>query len=189
MMFELYQTDKGSRGSLAEVWIDTDAKLVKKYYKPDGITIRGRRPLHQQMEHISALFNNEIYWSTKLSGKHVLRIYEHGELKTGPGFYILQEYVGPDLLHFYNSKSGLDTSIENPIDQIIEMFSFFRDHGVYKINNAMCNLTNDNGKIRAFDFKYAVHRTPDLRNTEIYGIKTWLSKIDGKLPDLLMEYV
>ena len=29
-MFERYHSVHGSRGSLAEVWIDKDAKLVKK---------------------------------------------------------------------------------------------------------------------------------------------------------------
>lgn len=188
-MFELYQTDNGSRGSLAEVWIDRDARLVKKKYKPDGITIRGGQPLHQPMDQISSLFKNEIYWSERLTGKHVLKIYEHGELKNEPGFYILQEYVGPDLLHYYNSKYGLDPSIKNPVDQLLEMFAFFKENDVYKLNNAMCNLTNDNGVIRAFDFKYAIRRSPTVRAMEIYSIETWLSKIDEKLPALLSEYV
>lgn len=188
-MFELYQTMEGSRGSLAEVWIDRDAKLVKKEYKPNGITIRGRNPFYQSMNDINRLVKNELYWSDRLKGPFILEIYEHGELKDGPGFYILQEYVGPDLLHYYNSKTGLSKEIENPTKQIIELFKFFKEKDVYKLNNAMCNLTNDNGRIRAFDFKYAVHRVPEKKENEIYTINTWLSKIDTNLNELLLEYL
>lgn len=188
-MFELYQTMEGSRGTLAEVWIDKDAKIVRKYYKPDGITIRGGKPFYQSIDDIARLVNNELYWSERLKGPHVLKIYEHGELKDGPGFYILQEYVGPDLLHYYNSKVGLRKDIENPTEQIIDLFKFFKEHDLYKLNNAMCNLTNDNGRIRAFDFKYAVHRVPEKKRDEIYTINTWLSKIDKNLNELLMEYL
>lgn len=188
-MFELYQTMEGSRGSLAEVWIDRDARLVRKNYKVDGITIRGSQPLYQTIDEIKSLVDNELYWSEKLKGSRVLEIYDHGDLETSPGFYILQEYVGPDLLYYYNKKVGLSKGIDDPVGQLVELFKLFRDKGVYKINNAMCNLVNDNGLIRAFDFKYAVHRTPDKREIEMYSIKTWLSKIDDRLPHMLEEYL
>lgn len=187
-MFELYQTKGGSRGSAAEVWIDKDLRLVKKFYKPTGITITGGPPYHQTMDEITALFNNEIYWSDRLKGDHTLEVYEYGRLKDGLGFYLLQEYVGPDLLYYYDDNK-LRPDVKNPVEQIVDMFTFFKEKDVYKLNNAMCNLTNDNGRIRAFDFKYAVHRSPDKRQDEIYSINSWLSKIDSNLPHILLEYL
>lgn len=187
-MFELYQTKKGSRGSLAEVWIDKDAGLVKKHYKPNGITIRGTRPLYDTMDAISSLFWNEIKWSAELKSRFVLEIYEHGELVDGPGYYVVQEYVGPDLLRYYDGKQ-LSNDIPNPKEQLVDMFRYFSEKNVYKINNAMCNMVNDRGVIKAFDFKYATSRTAESRPYEIYSIDTWLSKIDNTLPTVLLDYV
>jgi len=133
------------------------------------------------------MYENEIYWSNLLAGDLVLKIYEHGELKTEPGFYILQEYAGPDLLHYYDKK--VLKCIDDPINQLIDMFKFFKEKNVYKLNNAMSNLTNDGGRIRAFDFKYAVSRTTETRLLEIESINKWLSKIDHSLKDILLEFV
>ena len=54
-MYNLYQTQLGSRGSLAEVWINKEQKIVKKYYKIDGITIKGGKPYHNTIEEINKL--------------------------------------------------------------------------------------------------------------------------------------
>lgn len=188
-MLELYQTKNGSRGSLAEVWIDPVEGIAKKYYKPTGMTIRGTAPLHSTMEEVAELWRNEIYWSTRLRGPLVLEIYEHGEIPDGSGYYVIQEYVGPDLLHHFNSSTGLDSSIEDPVGQIVEMFRLYRDMDLYKFNNAMCNLTSDAGRIRAFDFKYALPRTPEHRVHEMHSVTAWLSKIDRRLPVMLEEYI
>lgn len=187
-MLELYQTMTGSRGSLAEVWIDRTARYVKKLYKPNGITIKGKPPLHPGMDEITRLYENELYWSEVLRGDMVLGIYEHGTLPDSPGYYIIQEYVGPDLLHHFNGKC-LDSSIWEPAKQIIDMFTFFRQKDVYKLNNAMCNLVSDGGRIRAFDFKYAVRRSPETRPYEMESITKWISKIDSSLVDSLSELI
>lgn len=184
-MYELYQTTKGSRGSLAEVWIDKAAGLTKKYYKPQGVTIRGTPSLYAHMDEISRLYHNEIYWFNKLKGRWVLEIYEHGELQDGPGYYLIQRYANPDLLHFYDGKK-LHDCIPNPASQLVEMFKFFKDNNLYKLNNAMCNLTQSDGIIMAFDFKYAVDRTEAYRDRELYSINTWLAKIDDRLPAMLL---
>ena len=57
-MFERYHSAGGSRGSLAEVWIDKDEKLVKKYYKINGNTIQNRPPVHNNIEEINRLYKN-----------------------------------------------------------------------------------------------------------------------------------
>ena len=186
-MFERYCTETGSRGSMSEVWIDKDAKLVKKFYKIDGVTIRNRAPLHNTIEEITQLFNTEIYWSTKLKSKYVLETYEYGTLDAQNGYYILQEWGGPDLLAYNN----VDLPIHFPeiLDQLEEMFIFFQEHNVYKLNNAKCNLTGTNGILRCFDFKYAVHRELKYKMAEYRTIHEWLGNIDPSIIPRLAQYI
>lgn len=189
MPFELYQTTTGSRGSMAEVWIDRSAGLCKKFYKPTGNTIKGRPPLHQDEETITMLYNNEVRWSTCLRSEQVIRLYEHGPLRNEFGFYVLQEYVGPDLLYYYRTDTRLDHVIPDAAGQIISMFELFKQNNMYKLNNAMCNLTQKDGQIKAFDFKYASERSSELRRHEEHTIHAWISKIDPSLPDVLETYL
>jgi hypothetical protein len=186
-MYELYQS-KNSRGSIAEVWIDVDAKLCKKYYKVDGITCQGRRPVFNDIDAIYEKFENEIYWSKRLRSPYVLELYEHGELTDTEGFYLIQEYHGPDLM-YYNHEKTLHTEFPDMNEQLIEMFKFFKEKNVHKINNSLTNIVGMNGKIKAFDFKYAVERSPITTHLELNGIQKWLAVMDRKLPLLLQEYV
>ena len=101
-MYEQYFTSTGSIGSAAEVWIDKEKKLCKKFFKPDSITITNKLPIFTEYAKVKELFDNEIYWSTKLKSKFVLETYEYGELEDNKGFYLIQEYAGPDLLSYKN---------------------------------------------------------------------------------------
>jgi len=186
-MFERYHSVGGSRGSLAEVWIDKDEKLVKKYYKINGNTIQNRPPVHNTIQEINSLYKNEIYWSTKLKSDLLVKTYEHGELDDQFGYYILQEWPGPDLLHY--QLEDLNTVFPNITEQIQNMFKFFKQHNMYKLNNAMCNLTGKNGQLMCFDFKYAVTRTVKNIELERHSIKEWISKIDPSLISKLDEYI
>jgi hypothetical protein len=101
-----------------------------------------------------------------------------------PGYYIIQEWVGPDLL-FYHKNKTLHEKFPNIKEQIIELFELFKEHDMYKMNNAMSNLTGVNGKIKAFDFKYSTARAPEHRDYEYYTITEWISKIDPSLCEIL----
>lgn len=188
-MYELQQNMHGSRGSMAEVYIDIDAGLCKKIYKPDGVTITGGKPLHTEPSRVRELFENEIRWSTALRSDQTIEILEHGELPDGGGYYLIQEYLGPDLLKLYNSGEFVPFNIPDLHDQMIEMFQRFKRFNIYKWNNAMSNLTIANGRIKAFDFKYAVERLPEHRDYELYTLRTWISKIDPRLPGILEPYI
>ena len=189
-MFKLFQKDNGSRGSAAEVWIDEDAGLCKKFYKPDSITITGNKPVESSIERITSLFNTEIHWSTKLKSDMVIELYEYGELKDELGFYLIQEWVNPDLLTWYKHDSTrLNHILPDASEQIIEIFKFFKENNIYKINNAMANMTHKNGKIKVFDFKYSSERREGKRDLEIYSINTWVSKIDPNLNNILLDLV
>ena len=147
-MYQLYLNDNSSRGSLAEVWIDEEAKLVKKIYKPTGITIKNKPPLFQDIKEIETMYTNECKWLYRLQSDKVVRLYEHGKLKDEEGFYCIQEYGGPTLLEYY-SNGTLHTHFPNIKEQITDLFLFFKEKNVYKFNNAMANICgNENGKIK-----------------------------------------
>ena len=186
-MFEKYSNTKSSRGSLAEVWIDTEKKLVKKYFKLNAVTIKNRPAYHRTIEDITNLYNTEIKWSTLLKSKHVVETLEYGPLKHEEGFYILQEWAGPDLLQYNNSD--LPKIFPNIKDQLEEMYILFKEHNIYKLNNAKCNLTGNNGVLKCFDFKYTVERESKYIPIEIRSLTQWISKIDNSLVDRLSKYI
>lgn len=175
-------------GSAAEVWIDKDAKLCKKYYRPDSIIANGNRTQYRSMEKLSRFFNNEVQWSTKLQSPHVLQLYEYGELPEAAGYYILQEYIGPDLLTVYLTGQ-LHTLYPDIIEQVEHMFSILQEHNIYKLNNTLSNMVGENGKIKMFDFKYTQLRTQENQSKERYSITEWLTKIDPSITDRLLKYI
>lgn len=185
-MYELYQTKRGSRGSAAEVWIDKEKRLVKKYYKPNGITITGGVPLHNTIEKLKQLYEAEVFW-TSCYPDFTLEIYEHGSLTTEQGFYTLQEYGGDDLIHQIG-ETIKRRDIPNFSEQILEMFKQFKEKNMYKLNNALCNMVYDSKskKVKAIDFKYSKVREERLRELEIYSVTEWISKIDSNLPRLII---
>ena len=188
-MYELYQSDKGSRGSLAEVWIDKAAGLVKKLYKPDGKTITGNAPRHSNLLEIQQLYENEVYWANKLRSRYVVNMLEHGQLESDIGWYIIQEWHGFDLLSNFRKDTRLYHVIPDADVQIEAMFEFWQANNVYKINNAMANMTLHDGKIKAFDFKYAEARSDDRRHLEEASIEKWVSKIEPTLIQRLSKYL
>ena len=187
-MFELYRTTMMGIGSAAEVWIDKDAKLCKKYYRPDSIIANGNMTKYQSMEKLTRFFNNEVQWSTALQSPYVLKLYEYGELPEAAGYYILQEYIGSDLLAVYMTGQ-LHTLYPDIIEQVEHMFSILQEHNIYKLNSTLCNMTGANGKIKMFDFKYTQLRTPENKAKEQYSITEWLTKIDPSIADRLLKYI
>ena len=187
-MFELYRTSLMGIGSAAEVWIDKDAKLCKKYYRLDSIVASGNTTKYQSMEKLTRFFNNEVQWSTALESPHVLKLYEYGELPKDAGYFILQEYIGPDLLTVYETGQ-LHVLYPDIIKQVEHMFSILQEHNIYKLNSTLSNMTGVNGKIKMFDFKYTQRRTLENQEKEKYSITEWLTKIDPFIADRLVKYI
>ena len=77
-------------GTVCEVWIDEDKGLIKRYFKPDGITVSGT-PVGPENppERVKELFENEKYWLEKLKSKWIPETVEIGDN------YIVQKYYGP----------------------------------------------------------------------------------------------
>jgi hypothetical protein len=187
-MYERMFRDWGSRGSLAEVWIDKDAGLCKKYFKLNGVTFRGTAPVIQDPEKLIKLYQAEIKWSTTLPKDTTIQVLEYGELTDEFGFYLIQEYLGPDLLTYYTDKT-LHSKFPDITTQVENIFKTYQEHGVYKFNNALSNLTGFDGKIKAFDFKWMKTRDPLDRHKEIRSVTDWISKIDSGLCFSLPKYI
>ena len=69
-MWSLLQNKSGEYygyGTVCEVWINEEEGLIKRYFKPDGITISGK-PVGPENppERVKELFENEKYWLEKL---------------------------------------------------------------------------------------------------------------------------
>ena len=62
-MYEHFVRSFGGRGSAAEVWIDKEAKLVKKYYKFNGIGHAGNVIVENNYDKLKYLWQTEIEWN------------------------------------------------------------------------------------------------------------------------------
>jgi hypothetical protein len=174
-MFELFKTEHKGLGSVVEVSIDYSAQQIKRQYKENGITCNGNETQVKKQD-IDNFFQNEVYWLNKLQGEWIpktLNIDMHTQT-------IIQEYTGPNLLY---QKNNLP---ENIVEQVIEMYKFFKDKNVFKRNGSMSNLTLKGNKLIAFDFKWAKKR-PEGLDMEIKSYNDWLSKIDKNLTNTLKE--
>lgn len=184
-MYKLLKTST-SEGSVAEVWIDEDKKLCKKYYKINGITISGKKNVYTNLNVIRDFFETEVEWTKKLKSKWVPELYDYG--RENDDFYIIQEYVGPNLMFDFISGT-LYEKCPNIIEQVTEMFMFFKINNIYKFNNALSNMGMRDEHLVSFDFKYAKYRESHLRPLEINSINQWISKIDIKLKETLIQYI
>jgi RIO-like serine/threonine protein kinase len=167
-------------GTIAEVYINKDQTLIKKEYKVGGITVSGH-PTQYTEEQINNAFHNEAYWLETLEGKWV------PELISAEDNIIVQKYYGTDLLDQYMSGT-LHKNIPNLKEQVIEMYTFFKENNVFKRNGSLSNLTVHNNQLIAFDFKWAKER-PEGIDLEMRSYNEWLCKIDKSLPEILKEMI
>lgn len=172
-MFELYKSPHRGLGTIVEVHIDYRNKLIKRLYKENGITVNGTTT--QKSSHdIKNAFQNEVYWLEQLDSKWIPKTIDISYKDRT----IIQEYTYTDLL---NNKNKLKDTVPDIVDQIIEMYKFFKFKNVYKRNGSLSNLTLRRNQLVAFDFKWAKHR-PNGLEMELRSYDEWLSKIDPILP-------
>ena len=121
-----------------------------------------------------ALLKNEVFWLNCLKSKWVPELLEVGNN------YVITSFYGPDLtkVHYLSRPKDLAS-------QTLEMYKFFKDKNVFKLNGALRNMTLNNGQLVAFDFKWARFRTNKYKNYEIFSYEKWLSKIDNELVEKL----
>lgn len=177
-MFELYKSPHYGLGTTVEVHIDKDAGLVRRHFKEDAITCSGEKTVKSKYE-IQDAFMQEVYWLKELNSEWIPKTLEIDNTNR----IIIQEYTYTDLLYI---KPKLKETVPDIVDQVIEMYKFFKSKNVYKRNGSLSNLTLRNGQLVAFDFKWA-RRRPEGIDMELRSYDEWLSKIDSDLPGQLRE--
>ncbi len=91
-----------------------------------------------------ALLKNEVFWLNCLKSKWVPELLEVGNN------YVITSYYGPDLTKVHPLRRPKDLA-----NQTLEMYRFFKDKNVFKLNGALRNMTLNKGQLVAFDFKHA----------------------------------
>jgi|GEM_PF-1440760 hypothetical protein len=166
-------------GRVASVYLSEDRRFIKKYYNPDNITVSGEQTI-QTPEYINQKWEAEVASQIQLHGlPWVPKLVEINVNEKS----VTQEYYGPDLL-----IQGYD-DIPDIEDQIVEIYKYFKEIDVYKLNGALSNMTKLDGKVIMFDFKYMRRRTDDLKPYALYEINEWLSKISPTLAPRLKELI
>jgi len=123
-----------------------------------------------------AFLKNEVFWLNYLKSKWVPELIEVGDN------YVITRYYGPDLNTQRNNKVKLADDLS---DQTLEMYKFFKEKNVFKLNGALSNLTMNGNQLVAFDWKWARFRTDKYTDYEMFSYEKWLSKIDTELVDKL----
>jgi hypothetical protein len=174
-----YETTHKGVGTLVSVWIDEDAGLVRRVFDGDHCGT-GTSRLTNKSE---ILFKNEVFWLTHpmLCDSKFLPelVYIDTDTRT-----IIQKYYGPNLLDYLHSPDGIP--VPNFSEQMIEMYTFFTEVGVNKLNGALSNMTVNDGQLIAFDFKWA-RPAPKANAKEIQAFHRWLTKIDPVLVEDLVK--
>ena len=113
-----------------------------------------------------SFLKNEVFWLNYLKGKWVPELLEVGDN------YVVTRYYGRDLVE---QKYMPDRQ------QVIDMFKFFKEKNVFKLNNALSNMTMNGNQLVAFDWKWARFRTDKYKDFEVMSYDKWISKIDNDL--------
>lgn len=154
-------------GKIASVYLNDDKTLIKRSYLPGGITANGN-PTKESEEYINKKFENESWALTRFQDLWFMP--ELVEINYDQK-YIVQRYYGSDLL-----TSGFN-HIKDIEDQVVEIFKYISEQDLYKINGSLSNMTQNNGQVIMFDFKYLQRKTDKSKKLEEYAIDNWLSKI------------
>ena len=134
----------------------------------NGDTIK--KTFNYKDEDNQSFLKNEVFWLNYLKGKWVPELLEVGNN------YVVTRYYGRDLIE---QKYMPDKQ------QVIDMFKFFKEKNVFKLNNALSNMTMNGNQLIAFDWKWARFRTDKYKDFEVMSYNKWISKIDSDLVEEL----
>lgn len=155
-----------------------DKKIVKATYSDSQmIEVLGdtvKKIFNYEGEDNFAFLKSEVFWLNYLKSKWVPELLEVGKN------YVITSYYGPDLNKLHPMKRPKDLA-----NQTLEMYRFFKDKNVFKLNGALSNMTLNKGQLVAFDFKWARFRSNKFIDYEIFSYEKWLSKIDNELVEKL----
>ena len=149
--------------------------MIEKLLKADGKKYI-KKTFDYKGEDNFAFLKNEVFWLNYLKSKWVPELEEVGDN------YVITRYYGLDLNTLRNNKFKL---VDDLADQTLEMYKFFKEKNVFKLNGALSNLTMNGNQLVAFDWKWARFRTDKYKDYEIFSYEKWLSKIDSELVEKL----
>lgn len=182
MTWELYTPYKNSSfdiGKISSVYLNEDKTLIKRCFKPRGVTVSGINSTLSD-ENVEQKWLTETTYLTKFQlmpwvPELVAINYEDR--------YTIQRYYGPDLL-----IAGFK-DIPDIEEQVVDIYKFFQDQNLYKLNGALSNMTKLNKKVVMFDFKYTKPRSLEIKPQAEYEIDQWLSKISPAIGPRLKDMV
>ena len=125
-----------------------------------------KKTFNYKDEDNQTFLKNEVFWLNYLKSKWVPELLEVGSN------YVITRYYGNDLI---KQKYMPDKQ------QVIDMFKFFKEKNVFKLNNALSNMTMNGNQLVAFDWKWARFRTDKYKDFEVMSYNKWISKIDSDL--------
>ena len=149
--------------------------MIEKLLKADGKRYI-KKTFDYKGEDNFTFLKNEVFWLNYLKSKWVPELEEVGDN------YVITRYYGLDLNTLRNNKFKL---VDDLADQTLEMYKFFKEKNVFKLNGALSNLTMNGNQLVAFDWKWARFRTDKYKDYEIFSYEKWLSKIDSELVEKL----
>ena len=129
-----------------------------------------KKTFNYKDEDNQTFLKNEVFWLNYLKSKWVPELLEVGSN------YVITRYYGNDLI---KQKYMPDKQ------QVIDMFKFFKEKNVFKLNNALSNMTMNGNQLVAFDWKWARFRTDKYKDFEVMSYNKWISKIDSDLVEEL----
>ena len=155
------------------VEIDWSNMLIRRTFNGNLPCVSGEiNPYNQTDEQIADSFKNEIKWLTKLEGSKFLPELISYDLNNQT---VVQKFYEP---------SCLLTRKWPTIEEIEELYYFFKSQNINKVNGSLSNMSYNGSQLIAFDFKYAKER-PEDNEKEISSYHRWLVKIDPSLPEIL----
>jgi len=149
--------------------------MIEKLIKTDGKRYI-KKTFDYKGEDNFTFLKNEVFWLNYLKSKWVPELEEVGDN------YVITRYYGLDLNTLRNNKFKLADDLA---DQTLEMYKFFKEKNVFKLNGALSNLTMNGNQLVAFDWKWARFRTDKYIDYEVISYEKWLSKIDSELVEKL----
>jgi hypothetical protein len=132
-------------------------------------------PYNQTEEQVTSAFKNEIKWTNWTGSKFLPELVSYDlESQT-----VIQKYYEP---------SCLITRKMPKVEEVIELYYFFKSHNINKVKGSLSNMSYNGMQLIAFDFKYVKDR-PMNNDQEIFNYNQSLVKIDPSLPDILTRII
>ena len=163
----------GELGRVCHVTLDSSKSYIKRTYTSKMPCVNGKiNPYNYTEQEIKNFFLNDVKWTTVLDEHYVLKPIDIDYKEQS----ITYPYYGLDL---YTDEEKF-TSIRDFKQQILEMYTYFKEANIFKGNGARCNMVLCEGRIKAFDFKWARLRPENIK-LELMSYEIWLKGADQSL--------